>query len=83
MSTYALSRDLRIPPIAGICTALQIKSFAKWSKSNYIIKDHKNLINTLEGKVENQRRHCWYLFFHEYNFRLIYRQGRKNEKQNS
>ena len=39
--------------------------------------------DTLEGKVENQRRHCWYLFFHEYNFRLIYRQGRKNEKQNS
>ena len=39
MSTYALSRDLSIPLIAGICTALQIKSFAKWSKSNCIIKD--------------------------------------------
>ena len=39
MSTYALSRDLSIPPIAGICTALQIKSFAKWSKSYCIIKD--------------------------------------------
>jgi len=33
MSTYALSRDLSIPPITGICAALQIKSFAKWSKS--------------------------------------------------
>jgi len=39
MSTYALSRDLSIPPIAGVCAALQIKSFAKWSKSNCIIKD--------------------------------------------
>ena len=39
MSTYALSRNLSIPPIAGICTALQIKSFTKWSKSNCIIKD--------------------------------------------
>jgi len=29
MSTYALSRDLSIPPIVGICTALQIKSFCK------------------------------------------------------
>jgi len=39
MSTYALSRDLSIPPIAGICATLQIKSFTKWSKSNCIIKD--------------------------------------------
>ncbi|KAG4087642.1 hypothetical protein H8356DRAFT_1433559 [Neocallimastix lanati (nom. inval.)] len=39
MSTYDLSRDLSIPPIAGIYAALQIKSFAKWSKSNCIIKD--------------------------------------------
>jgi len=39
VSTYALSRDLSIPPIVGICAALQIKSFAKWSKSNCIIKD--------------------------------------------
>ena len=29
--------DLSIPPIAGVCVALQIKSFAKWSKSNCII----------------------------------------------
>ena len=39
MNTYALTRDLSIPPIAGVCAALQIKSFAKWSKSNCIIKD--------------------------------------------
>ena len=39
MSTYALSQDLSISPIAGVCAALQIKSFAKWSKSNCIIKD--------------------------------------------
>jgi hypothetical protein len=39
MSTYALSRDLSIPLIASICATLQIKSFAKWSKSNCIIKD--------------------------------------------
>jgi len=29
MSTYALSRDLYIPPTACICEALQVKSFAK------------------------------------------------------
>ena len=39
MSTYDLSQELSIPPIAGIFPALQIKSFAKWSKSNCIIKD--------------------------------------------
>ena len=39
ISTYALSRDLSIPPIAGVCAALQIKAFAKWSTSNCIIKD--------------------------------------------
>ena len=44
MSTYALSRDLSIPPIAGVCAALQIKSFAKWNKSNCITKD---LINSI------------------------------------
>jgi len=44
MSTYALSWDLSIPPIAGICAALQIKSFAKWSKSNCIIN---NLIKSI------------------------------------
>jgi len=40
MSTYALFRDLSIPPTVGICAALQIKLFAKWSKSICIIKDH-------------------------------------------
>jgi len=39
MSIYALSRDLSIPAIAGICAALHIKSFAKWNKSICIIKD--------------------------------------------
>jgi hypothetical protein len=39
MSTYALSRDLGIPPIAGVYTTLQVESLAKWSKSNCIIKD--------------------------------------------
>ena len=29
MSTYALSRDLTIPHIAGICAAIQIKFFCK------------------------------------------------------
>jgi len=29
MSTYALSRDLSIPPLTGICAALQNKSFIK------------------------------------------------------
>ena len=39
MSLYALSRDLKIPPLAGICAAQQIKCFIKWRKSNCIIKD--------------------------------------------
>jgi len=39
MSTYAISRDLEIPPIAGTCAALQVKCFVKWRKSNCIIKD--------------------------------------------
>jgi len=39
MSTYSISRDLEIPPIAGTCAVLQVKCFVKWRKSNYIIKD--------------------------------------------
>ena len=43
MSTYTLSRDLSIPPIAGMSAQPyrlnHFKSFAKWSKSNCIIKD--------------------------------------------
>lgn len=30
MSTYALSRDFQIPPIAGVCAARQVKCFIKW-----------------------------------------------------
>ena len=48
-----------------------------------VFTDHKNLIYTLGGKVENQRQHRWHLFFQEYNFQLIYRQGRKNGKPDS
>jgi len=44
---------------------------------------HKNLIYTLGGKVGNQRQHRWQLFFQEYDFELIYRQGNKNGKSNS
>ena len=29
MSLYTLSRDLKIPPLAGICAAQQIKCFIK------------------------------------------------------
>ena len=36
MSLYALSRDLKIPPLAGICALQQIKCFIKWRKSNCI-----------------------------------------------
>ncbi|OUM66093.1 hypothetical protein PIROE2DRAFT_6805 [Piromyces sp. E2] len=39
MSTYVISRDLEIPPIAGTCAPLQVKCFVKWRKSNCIIKD--------------------------------------------
>ncbi|KAG4098849.1 hypothetical protein H8356DRAFT_1424405 [Neocallimastix lanati (nom. inval.)] len=49
MSTYALSRDLSIPPIAGVCTTLQIKPLAKWSNSNYIINEQ--LLNSSQGST--------------------------------
>ncbi len=48
-----------------------------------VYTDHRNLIYTLGGKVGNQRQHRWHLFFQEYNFKLVYRQGRKNGKPDS
>lgn len=48
-----------------------------------VYTDHKNLIYTLGGKIGNQRQHRWHLFFQEYNFQLIYRQGSKNGKPDS
>ena len=48
-----------------------------------VFTDHRNLIYTLGGKIGNQRQHRWHLFFQEYNFQLIYRQGRKNGKPDS
>jgi len=48
-----------------------------------VFTDHKNLIYTLGGKIGNQRQHRWYLFFQEYDFELIYRQGHKNGKPDS
>ncbi|OUM70529.1 hypothetical protein PIROE2DRAFT_1408, partial [Piromyces sp. E2] len=39
ISLYALSRDLIIPPLAGICATQQIKCFIKWRNSNCIIRD--------------------------------------------
>ncbi len=48
-----------------------------------VYTDHRNLIYTLGGKIGNQRQHRWHLFFQEYNFQLIYRQGRKNGKPDS
>ena len=48
-----------------------------------VYTDHKNLIYTFGGKVGNQRQHLWQLFFQEYDFELIYRQGNKNGKPDS
>jgi len=48
-----------------------------------VYTDHRNLIYTLGGKVGNQRQHRWHLFFQEYDFQLIYRQGTKNGKPDS
>jgi len=48
-----------------------------------VFTDHKNLLYTLGGKVGNQHQHRWHLFFQDYNFQLIYRQGRKNGKPDS
>ena len=36
LSMYALSRDLRIPPLAGICATQQLKCFIKWKSSNVL-----------------------------------------------
>jgi len=38
ISMYALTRDLRIPPLAAICAAQQVKCYKKWKSSNCIIK---------------------------------------------
>ena len=35
------------------------------------------------GKVGNQRQHRWHLFFQEFDFELVYRQGSKNGKPDS
>ena len=48
-----------------------------------VFTDHRNLLYTLGGKIGNQRQHRWHLFFQQYNFQLIYRQGRKNGKPDS
>ncbi|ORX48702.1 hypothetical protein BCR36DRAFT_292895 [Piromyces finnis] len=39
ISLYALTRDMKIPTLSGICAAQQVKCFVKWRKSNCIIKD--------------------------------------------
>ncbi len=39
ISTYVLSRDLHIFPIAGFFTSMQIKCFCKWINLNCIIKN--------------------------------------------
>jgi len=48
-----------------------------------VFTDHKNIIYTLGGNIGNQRQHRWHLFFQEYDFELIYRQGNKNGKPDS
>ena len=48
-----------------------------------VYTDHRNLLYTLGGKIGNQRQHRWHLFFQEYDFELIYRQGKKNGKPDS
>ena len=65
-------------------------AFATWrhlllgAKHKVVVyTDHRNLIYTLGGKIGNQRQHRWHLFFQEYDFELIYRQGNKNGKPDS
>jgi len=48
-----------------------------------VYTDHRNLLYTLGGKIGNQRQHRWHMFFQEYNFELIYRQGSNNGKPDS
>jgi len=48
-----------------------------------VFTDHRNLLYTLGGKISNQHQHRWHLFFQEYDFELIYLQGKKNGKPDS
>ncbi|OUM63106.1 hypothetical protein PIROE2DRAFT_10412, partial [Piromyces sp. E2] len=47
ISLYVLSRDLIIPPLAGIYATQQIKCFIKWRNSNCNIRDHVRDIPTM------------------------------------
>lgn len=58
ISMYALTRDLRIPPLAAICAAQKVKCYKKWKSSNCIIKSHIKFIPpmpTIHGQ-KNQNR---------------------------
>ncbi|OUM56917.1 hypothetical protein PIROE2DRAFT_18265 [Piromyces sp. E2] len=68
ISLYALSRDLIIPPLAGICATQQIKCFIKWRNSNCIIRDlvrdiptilYKKLKKNNIKKTNEINEHYW------------------------
>ena len=53
LSMYTLSRDLCIPPLAGIHAMQQLKCFIKWKSSKCIIKDLINFIPPMSSLLLN------------------------------
>jgi len=45
-----------------------------------VYTDHKNLEYFNTTKTLNRRQHCWAEFLQQINFKVIYREGRLNEK---
>jgi len=45
-----------------------------------VYTDHKNLEYFITTKTLNRRQHRWAEFLQQFNFRIIYREGRLNEK---
>ena len=45
-----------------------------------VFSDHKNLEYFNSTKVLNRRQHCWAEFLQPFRFKVVYREGRPNEK---
>jgi len=47
-----------------------------------VFSDHKNLEYFNSSKILNRRQHRWAEFLQPFNFKVVYREGRLNEKAN-
>src|SRR5712691_10200420 len=45
-----------------------------------VFLDHKNMEYFNSSKILNRRQHCWAEFLQPFNFKVVYREGRLNEK---